>query len=305
MYMDNMPLVSVAVVTYNSSKFVLETLESIKNQSYRNIELIVSDDCSIDDTVEVCREWIEKNKDRFVRTVLLESPVNTGVSANGNRAADACQGEWVKGIAGDDLLVEDCIESYLQYVSSHPDAKMIFGRIQAFGASEEKNRCFTNEIFRYDFFSFTIEEQLSYLISQRNCIPASTFFYNLNFARGNNIRNDETIPMLEDYPKWINILKKGIKFYFNDNVVVYYRLHENSLSTNNPSPKFKVSLELMFLKYLFKEQFKNKYYPSRYLLRKFIFAKHFSNEKDVFWNMIWKLGVLWDKVRGRRTEHFF
>ena len=67
----NQPLVSVTVITYNSSKTVLETLDSIKAQTYQNLELIVSDDCSTDDTVELCRNWIEQNKERFVRTELL------------------------------------------------------------------------------------------------------------------------------------------------------------------------------------------------------------------------------------------
>lgn len=65
------PLVSVAVVTYNSSKTVLETLDSIYNQTYPNLELIVSDDCSPDNTVEICREWIAGHSRRFIRTELL------------------------------------------------------------------------------------------------------------------------------------------------------------------------------------------------------------------------------------------
>ncbi len=52
------PLVSIIVCTYNSSKYVLETLESAKEQTYQNVELIVSDDCSTDNTVELCRKWI-------------------------------------------------------------------------------------------------------------------------------------------------------------------------------------------------------------------------------------------------------
>ena len=63
----NNPLVSIIVVTYNSSLYVRETLESAKRQSYRNLELIVTDDASKDDTVKICREWIENNKNRFVR----------------------------------------------------------------------------------------------------------------------------------------------------------------------------------------------------------------------------------------------
>ena len=51
------PLVSIVVITYNSAEYVLETLESAKAQTYQNIELIVSDDCSADNTVETCSRW--------------------------------------------------------------------------------------------------------------------------------------------------------------------------------------------------------------------------------------------------------
>lgn len=65
------PLVSVSIITYNSSSTILETLDSIYSQSYQNIELIVSDDCSTDNTVEICKKWIDEHKDRFVRVELL------------------------------------------------------------------------------------------------------------------------------------------------------------------------------------------------------------------------------------------
>lgn len=104
------PLVSVRVITYNSSKTVIETLDSVKNQTYQNIELIISDDCSPDNTVEVCTAWLEANKDRFVRTELITVEQNTGTAANINRAIRACRGEYIKGIAGDDILEPECIE---------------------------------------------------------------------------------------------------------------------------------------------------------------------------------------------------
>ncbi len=79
MDMNLLPLISVPVVTYNSSKTVLETLDSIYNQTYENLELIVSDDCSTDNTVDICQEWINAHKERFVRTELLVDEKNTGV----------------------------------------------------------------------------------------------------------------------------------------------------------------------------------------------------------------------------------
>jgi len=76
------PLVSIIVITYNSSEYVIETLESAKAQTYQNIELIVSDDCSTDETLEICRDWMKKNQDRFVRSELITTEKNTGISGN-------------------------------------------------------------------------------------------------------------------------------------------------------------------------------------------------------------------------------
>lgn len=60
--MENKPLVSIVVITYNSSEYVLETLESAKAQTYTNIELIVSDDCSTDETVSICKNGLKQTR---------------------------------------------------------------------------------------------------------------------------------------------------------------------------------------------------------------------------------------------------
>ncbi len=58
-------LVSVLVITYNSEKYVIETLNSIKNQTYNNLELIISDDNSQDNTINLCEHWVNENKSFF------------------------------------------------------------------------------------------------------------------------------------------------------------------------------------------------------------------------------------------------
>ena len=217
------PLVSVPVITYNSSRTVLETLDSIKAQTYQNIELIVSDDCSTDNTVELCRHWIEQNKSRFVRTELLTVEKNTGVAGNCNRAGVACQGEWVKGIAGDDLLMPSCIQDCIDYVAEHPDTIYLFGRCKAFGA-DEKRCAEVDKVFDYSFFDLTQEEQLHRLVFGENCVPATTAFYNRGRAAKVGVKNDERIPLLEDWPKWINLIRAGVKLHFVDKVLVKYRV---------------------------------------------------------------------------------
>ena len=217
-----LPLVSVPVITYNSAKTVLETLESINAQTYPIIELIISDDCSTDNTVELCRKWVDRNKNRFARTEILTIEKNIGTSANLNRAEKVCMGEWVKPIAGDDVLMSNCIQDCIDYVAEYPDTIFLFGRQNAFGA--DAKRCAeVNKMFDYSFFSKTQDEQLHRLTFGSNCVPATTLFYNRVKAQKVGILNDERIPLLEDWPKWINMLRAGVKLHFVDNVLVKYR----------------------------------------------------------------------------------
>lgn len=137
--MDNL-LVSVAVITYNSSKYVLEALDSVRNQTYSNIELIISDDCSTDNTIELCNRWIDENRSKLSRIELMRAVRNSGVSANCNRAINACKGKWIKLLAADDILMSDCISDCVEYVHKHPDCKILFGRhIYLFDMPNEKN----------------------------------------------------------------------------------------------------------------------------------------------------------------------
>ena len=107
------PLVSIVIITYNSSTTIVETLDSVKRQTYSNIELIVSDDCSADNTVEVVKGWMERNKSRFVRAKLIESDVNTGVAVNLNRGNKDARGIWLKSIAGDDKQYRTALKRHI------------------------------------------------------------------------------------------------------------------------------------------------------------------------------------------------
>lgn len=110
-----MKLVSVIVLSYRSAETIVETLDSIKNQTYPNIELIVTDDASPDNTVQVVRKWIAENKGALASIKLITSDKNTGLPANINRGLKVAKGTYYKGIAGDDYMTKDAIESYVQF----------------------------------------------------------------------------------------------------------------------------------------------------------------------------------------------
>ncbi|MBP8777596.1 MAG: glycosyltransferase family 2 protein [Bacteroidaceae bacterium] len=259
--MENAPLVSIVVITYNSSESVIETLESAKKQSYTNLELIVTDDCSSDDTVELCKQWIQENKSRFIRIELITAKKNTGVSSNINRGYRAAQGKWVKVIAGDDILLFDCIESYIDYVKTNPTAKFLFARTEVFGGTPEQNRFFSADVFKYEFFELPTKEQYKHLISKDNCIPASTAFIHRETLLEQFDLFDERIPLLEDLPMWIRATNKGYHLFCIDKNTVKYRLSPNSLSTSastssNYNLRYERSVALCYIHYQFKAKLK-------------------------------------------------
>lgn len=283
----NEPLVSVAVITYNSSKTIVETLDSIANQTYPNLELIVSDDCSTDNTVEICRGWIEAHKDRFSRTELLTVEKNTGVSANMNRGEKACQGEWVKPIAGDDVLLSDCIESYIGFVRSRSDAICVFANVEVFGGDEETRKvveeCYATE---EEFFKMSIEEQYDYLTLVGNHIPAATTFFNKEKVAKLGVDNDERIPFIEDKPRWINLLRAGVRFDYLNKKTVKYRLSDNSLWRHTPE-KFIKSQALVYIYYCFHNDYRKG--DKRKAVLRWIRSQKTIHDNSIGWRILAKI----------------
>ncbi|MDR1730371.1 MAG: glycosyltransferase family 2 protein [Prevotellaceae bacterium] len=224
---NNNLLISIVVITYNSSKYVLETLESVKAQTYRNIELIVSDDCSKDDTVEICKDWLEKNKDRFVRTELITVERNTGIAPNCNRGCKKAEGEWVKLIAGDDVFMKTCIEDNVSFIQKNNQVQILFSRGCCFwGSLDEYRANATHETERIQqipfFYLLSSRDQMSYLINNLNLIEAPTGFMKRELLELCDYYNEQ-FPFIEDLPMWINLTQHGIKLYFMPKYTIFHR----------------------------------------------------------------------------------
>jgi alpha-1,3-rhamnosyltransferase len=285
MEMQNQPLVSVAVITYNSSKTVSETLDSIYNQTYRNLELVISDDGSNDSTIEICQKWINNHKDRFVRTKIITVDKNTGVTCNYKRASENCQGEWIKEIDGDDLLLPNCLELYMQYVNAHPETIYLFGKVEVFGENINIVNHFTNTIFDYSFFNLSQEEQYKWLVTRSfQPIASVTSFFNREKILELGIIYDTRIPMLEDWPRWIRLIEHGIELNFIDQVIARYRVSGNAsiCSGTMYSDSFQRSLALMYIYY--------QYEPAKLYVGKFkAWIKYAKCQKILSNKIYWRL----------------
>ncbi len=246
--MKNNPLVSVIVLTYNSSATVIETLDSIKNQNYPNIELIITDDCSKDDTVGVVRDWLAKNEDSFVNSQLIIATTNTGVSGNLNRGIAKSHGMWVKPIAGDDLLLPECVSDNVDCSNKNKEVKVVFSRAHFFG---DPAICSKYKNFGYGLFGLKNREKYLFLLI-RNCIIAPATFISRQYLDSVGGYNED-IPFIEDWPFWIKMFKDKCNVTFLNKETVKYRMGTSLSLGNGGGSKFKESYELV-LSYAYRYQ---------------------------------------------------
>lgn len=219
------PLVSIIIITYNSSRYILETLESAKSQTYLNIELIVSDDYSTDNTIGIIESWLANNSGYFVDTRIIQSNINTGISGNCNRGVLNSKGKYLKMIAGDDILANNCVQDYISFFQANENIQIAASKTKIF--------------FNGDINHFIIwpkkGEFPSELKKQQTEILKANFVYNVSIFFTRELYDkvggfDESYPMIEDYPFDYKVLKYGFKFYLMDNISVYYRVNHDSTS---------------------------------------------------------------------------
>lgn len=254
------PLVSIIVITYNSSKYVLETLESARAQTYQNIELIVSDDGSTDDTVQICRDWLKENSERFVQTQLLTVEKNTGIPANCNRGVKASKGEWIKLIAGDDVLKNDCIDINLEYLQVNKQVEILQTQSMVFLNNFRSDKIISIIPHQNRFFESDPDTQNKILQENNYVIAPSVIISRELYDRIEGF--DERFKLFEDITFWLNATKSGARFHLLDKPTVYYRKHnDTSEKASKPYIRKEYAKELL--------KFKREYNDKVSFLKKF------------------------------------
>lgn len=225
------PLVSIIVITFNSSKYVVETLESAKNQRYNNIELIISDDFSVDNTVEICREWIKENSNYFKRSVIVANERNSGIAVNCNKGIENSKGQWIKLIAGDDRLIKTCIEDYVDFALKNK-FQLFFAYPEIILEKEDEEfRLKREEDYRKngDFFKSSASLQFLHLLTS-DVLPMNpaTIFFNKEFIESLGGFDETFLP--EDLPLYLKATFLGNQLGIMEKNTVQYRIHNSSLS---------------------------------------------------------------------------
>jgi len=225
-------LVSIVVLTYNSEKFIEEALDSAKSQVYQNIELIISDDGSTDNTVEICEHWIKNNNLKFADTRIITVPKNTGIPANYNRGILAAKSDWVKVIGGDDALLPNCISANMKYINKHPSVRVLYSY----------NRVYENEFKEENYLGLnpitsplniinnkiTSHEQYKLLLTGDRIAFTPSRFLSKSALLDVGLPDEELFS--EDHQLKLGFTRKGYKLYFMEEETTLYRMHDMASS---------------------------------------------------------------------------
>lgn len=129
--MNENPLVSVEIPTFNRCEMLKITLDSVINQTYQNLEIIISDNHSDDGTEELCKEYQKKDS----RIKYFRNDENIGMTGNGNAAVKHISGEYWLGISDDDWVDLDYVEKLLSFALKHPDYTLVLPLTKLYDAN--------------------------------------------------------------------------------------------------------------------------------------------------------------------------
>lgn len=223
---------SVVVITYNQEDFILETLNSVYNQNYDDIELVISDDGSTDRTPEKIVSWLDKNSRRFSNAILVRNNENQGVVRNLFRGIRETNSEYIKTIAGDDVFATDALSKAYSILDEHKDCLVFSGDHVEFRYSEKEREYEIigkgQTVSEKQFFSMNSKDQFRRLCNHSPIVAPSVFFRKSFFSTVS--LDNYNFRIIEDRPLWLLTTLKGIRIPYYKGPQVFRRIHNKSLS---------------------------------------------------------------------------
>lgn len=208
--------VNVFMPCYNCGKYVGQAIESILGQSYTDFELVIIDDGSSDNSVEVINSYALK--DRRIR--LLENEVNKGVVYTRNRGLEECQCDYMALMDADDIALPERLEKEIAFLNKHEDIVAVGGLYQLM---DETGKLLENKLELTEF-----DEEIRAKMLFANVMANGTVLFRKKNIDQANIRYREQLHASEDYLFWCEVLGIG-KMYNIGKVFQYYRIHGESL----------------------------------------------------------------------------
>jgi len=234
--MNKQPKVSIIIPVYNVEPYIEQCIKSVLGQTYRQLEVILVDDCSPDHSMDIADKCIRTSASNDLEFKCLKHENNRDVSAARNTGIKAATGEFLFFLDSDDYIMPECIELLMECVEKYPDAEMVCGGYKIFGNSKwnlslenkplplySDNRDWINEaLLKSDVFHVTVMNKLV----RRSFILK----YELFFEEG--IRHEDDIWNFE-------VAKHVSRIAVSKHDTYVYVIHEGSFITNLKGDLFK------------------------------------------------------------------
>ncbi|HHD2823132.1 TPA: glycosyltransferase family 2 protein [Clostridium perfringens] len=206
--------VSVITASYNAENFIEDTIKSVLAQNYKELELIIVDDCSTDRTEEIINRYIALDS----RIKFLKLEKNSGAAIARNKGLENATGQYIAFLDSDDLWDNNKLEKQIRFMKD----KNIGFSFSAYRLMKENGDLINKEVY--------VPSEVNYKYLLKNTIIGC-----LTVIIDRNIIGDFRMPELragQDTATWLSILKKGYIAYGYNEVLASYRLVNGSISSN-------------------------------------------------------------------------
>lgn len=273
-----MTKVSIITPTYNSSKFISNTVKSVLNQTFTDWEYLIVDDNSTDNTINIINEFIKKDP----RIKLLKTPKNSGGPATPkNIGIENATGEYVAFLDHDDEWLPQKLEKQVKVFEESKDKKL--GLVSSFLNIKDKNG---NLEYRHKKnYKGDVIRQLA---NGNFIVTSSCVLTKLSILKEVELF-DSRFKTSDDWDMWLNISEAGYQFDFVPEYLVNYIKHEENAYLNNNNRNDKREFILIFNKH--KESFTKyslkavghyHFYNGEYSLARKYFAKNILSKESDF-----------------------
>lgn len=210
------PFFSIILSAYNCEKYISEAVESILNQTFKNFEILIADDCSLDNTRNILSSLASKDS----RIRLLKNKQNIGLTKSLNNLIDCAKGLFIVRMDGDDLSLPERLENFHIFYKKNPSVNVYTTPAYLF-CKNSKEKLIPNYIIR-NYFDPSI---LNYV----NCLIHGTLIIKASLIQ--HVKYDEKYKYSQDFELYHRLIKMGYKINYDKNNTTYLlRRHGNQIS---------------------------------------------------------------------------
>lgn len=218
------PLVSVVMTAYNAGEFVGEAVESILNQTYPNLELIIVNDGSTDRTGKILRVLAKKDK----RIVFINCRKNRGASTASNLGLLRVHGQYIARMDADDIAMPDRLMRQVNFLQKHPKVVAVGGQCELIDRDGNSTGVKNFPLNHKEIYNS---------LYMYNPIQHPCLMINTKLAKGDNITYHTAVLLAHDLEILFRLSQCG-ELANLDETVLKYRIHGDSLSLKNPKATF-------------------------------------------------------------------